>query len=284
MEVQREYTLANGVSTPSIGYGTWRTKPEAFAKECVAMALQAGYRHIDCARVYKNEAGVGEALKESRAAREELFITSKVWCADRGYETTLKAFEQTAKDLGVKYLDCYLIHWPANETDGKEYQNINNDTWRAMEELYRQGKVRAIGVSNFNARQLKALMNNADVLPMVNQIEVHPGWVPQETVSFCQNIGILVEAWSPLGSGEVLDNALLKDIAAKHDKNVGQICVRWLLEKGILPLPKSTNEQRALSNLDVFDFSLTQKEHAAIDALPVMGYSGLDSETVHFDH
>lgn len=284
MSVAKDYTLANGVVIPSVGYGTWRTKPEDFAKECVKMAVEQGYRLIDCAAVYKNEKGIGEALRQVDVPREELFLTSKVWCMDRGYEKTKAAFEKTCKDLGTDYLDLYLIHWPSNKNYDEDPVAVNASTWRGMEELYKAGRIRSIGVSNFKPHQLQSLFEHCEIRPMVNQIECHPGWYPEETVKFCQENGILVQAWSPLGSGAVLGSETLLSIAKAHGKDAGQVCIRWCLQKGINPLPKSTKAQRALSNLDVFDFTLTEEEMAAIDAMETLGYSELDSDTVLFDH
>lgn len=265
------FTMNNGRVIPCIGYGTYKTSDEE-VYNAVLSALKAGYRHIDTAAFYKNEEGIGRAIRDCGIAREELFITSKVWNTDRGYENTKRAFAATMERLGFAYLDLYLIHWPANKKQfGDEAEKINAETWKALEELYAEGKIRAIGLSNFLPHHIDELMKTAKVKPMVDQIEFHPGWAQLEVSEYCRKNDIVVEAWSPLGRKEVLDNEVLRDIGSKYGKSTAQICVRWVLQHGILPLPKTVNAKRMAENADVFDFELTGEEMKAIDELRDLG-------------
>lgn len=275
-------TLNNGIKIPCIGYGTYKTSDEE-VYDAVIAALQAGYRHIDTAAYYGNERGIGKAVRECGIAREELFITSKVWNADRGYENTKKAFAATIERLGLNYPDMYLIHWPANRKQfGDEAKRINAETWRALEELYAEGKVKAIGLSNFLPHHIEELMETAKVKPMVNQIEFHPGWAQLSVSEYCQKNDIVVEAWSPLGRRAVFDNRLLQDIGTKYGKSVAQVCIRWEMQHNIVPLPKTVTPGRMKENMEVFDFVLTQKEMEEIDALENLGGSCALPDEVEF--
>ncbi len=261
------YKLSNGVSIPCIGFGTFLT-PEDEVTLSVKAALEAGYRHIDAAAIYGNEKGVGRAIKESGVPREEIFVTSKVWNTERGYEKTKAAFQKTLDDLGLTYLDLYLIHWPANRRQfGDGAADLNAQTWRAMEDLYLEGRIKAIGVSNFWPHHLEALMKTARIMPMVDQIEYHPGWMQEAVVSYCEAHHILVEAWSPLGRSAVLQREELKEIAESHGKSAAQVCIRWEMQHGILPLPKSVTPSRIAQNADVFDFVLSEEEMKKIDTI-----------------
>ncbi len=273
--------LANGVRIPCLGFGTWQSKPEVVTT-AVKEALAVGYRHIDAAAAYGNEPEVGRGIAESGVAREEIFVTSKLWNTERGYEKTRAAFEKTLVDLSLDYLDLYLIHWPANRLQfGDEAEHINRETWRAMTELYHEGRVRAIGVSNFLPHHLEQLMDS-EVAPMVDQIEFHPGCLQAETLRFCQDNGLLVEAWSPLGSGRVLGDERLAAIAGRNGVSVAQLCLRWSLRKGVVPLPKSVTASRIAQNADVFSFEVSQADIDAIDALGEFGGAGLDPDAVEF--
>lgn len=280
--METTFTLSNGVKIPAPGFGTWQAPDGEVAVEAVKCALANGYRHIDTAAAYDNERSVGRAIAESGIDRKQLFVTSKVWNTDRGYDTTLRAFDKSLADLGLDYLDLYLIHWPATEHQFDDWQLINARTWQAMQRLYSEGRVRAIGVSNFMPHHLRPLIDEAELAPMVNQIEYHPGWTQPECVTYCKEMGIVVEAWSPLGRGRVLSNPVLEAIAAAHGKSVAQICLRWELQCGVLPLPKSVTPERIRQNIDIFDFSLTTDEMRAIDTMPPTGASGLDPDTVTF--
>ncbi|AYK65297.1 glyoxal/methylglyoxal reductase [Bacillus subtilis] len=251
--------LHNGVEMPWFGLGVFKVENGNEATESVKAAIKNGYRSIDTAAIYKNEEGVGIGIKESGVAREELFITSKVWNEDQGYETTLAAFEKSLKRLQLDYLDLYLIHWPGKD----KYK----DTWRALEKLYKDGKIRAIGVSNFQVHHLEELLKDAEIKPMVNQVEFHPRLTQKELRDYCKAQGIQLEAWSPLMQGQLLDNEVLTQIAEKHNKSVAQVILRWDLQHEIVTIPKSIKEHRIIENADIFDFELSQEDMDKIDAL-----------------
>lgn len=275
------FVLPNGVAVPCPGFGTWRMPDGPETVATVNQALSLGYRHIDTAAYYQNEASVGQALRESGLPREDVFVTSKVWNTDRGYDSTLRAFDRTMAALGLEQLDLYLIHWPAAANRFPDWQEINRQTWRALCALYRQGRVRAIGVSNFLPHHLTPLLEE-EVAPMVDQVEFHPGHQQRETVAFCQDHDILVEAWSPLDRGRVVDHPLLVQLAQQYQRTPAQICLRWCLEEGALPLPKSGNPQRTQSNRDLFSFALDPADRAAISSLPPFGGSGHDPDNIAF--
>lgn len=275
------FTLSNGTKIPCVGFGTWQTPDGETAVNSVKKAIESGYRHIDTAAAYKNEGSVGQAIKESGVAREDLFVTSKLWNSERGYEKTKAAFEQTLKELDTDYLDLYLIHWPANEKQFDNWKEINNETWRAMTELYEAGKVKAIGVSNFMTNHLEPLLES-EVKPMVNQIEYHPGHTQDGVVDLCKQYDILVEAWSPIGSGRLLEDESLKEIAEKYNKSVAQLCIRYVLQNGALPLPKSVTPERIEENTHVFDFEISDEDMKQLDSMQNIGFSGMDPNDVDF--
>ena len=276
------YTLANGIAIPCVGFGTWQVPDGDVVVSAVTSALELGYTHIDTAAAYGNEAGVGKAVRRSPGGRESVFVTSKLWNDVRGYRETLEAFDKTMERLGFDTLDLFLIHWPAPYRFRDNYRELNRETWRAFEELYRAGRVRAIGVSNFLRHHLEELMETAEIPPMVDQLEFHPGWMQQDTVSFCQQNGILVEAWSPLGSGKLLQDPQLCEIAAKYGKSTAQLCLRWALQKGILPLPKSVTPERIRQNTQLFDFVISAEDEQAIDRLSCVGRTGSDPDNAKF--
>ncbi len=280
--MENNFKLNNGVLIPSIGFGTWQIPTGETVINAIKNAIDIGYRHIDTAAVYENEKGVGLGIKESGIDRKELFVTSKVWNSERGYETTLKAFDKTLNDLQLDYLDLYLIHWPAIKKQFEKWQQINNDTWRALEELYKSGRVRAIGLSNFLPQHIKPLMKQATVLPMVNQIEYQPGYMQPECVEFCKEHNILVEAWSPLGSGKLLKNDTLQSIAKKYNKSVAQLCIKWVIQNGLLPLPKSVTPSRIKENFEVTDFTIDPKDMKIINQMVPLGTSGLHPDQIDF--
>ncbi|MDN4491920.1 aldo/keto reductase [Ureibacillus aquaedulcis] len=263
MNLQDTTTLHNGVKMPWFGLGVFKVEEGPELVNAVKSAIKNGYRSIDTAAIYGNEEGVGtgikEGIKEAGISREELFVTSKVWNSDLGYESTLSAFETSLAKLDLEYLDLYLIHWPV---EGKY-----KDAWRALETLYKQGRVKAIGVSNFQIHHLEDLMKDAEIKPMINQVEYHPRLTQKELQVFCKENGIQLEAWSPLMQGELLDNERLQEIAAKYNKSVAQIILRWDLQNGVVTIPKSTKEHRIIENADVFDFELTSDDMATIDGL-----------------
>lgn len=267
---QETYQLHNGVEIPKIGFGTWKITDPETGVQSIKDAIAAGYRLIDTAEAYGNEELVGKAIKECGLKREELFITSKASPVYLGYKNIMWIFEQTLEKLDVDYLDLYLIHWPG--IPGQE--GLNAETWKAYEELYRQGKVRAIGVSNFWKRSLAELLKTVEIVPMVNQIELHPGFPQTETVDLCRENNILVEAYSPLGSGKIFEQLEMIEFAEKYNKTVAQICLRWLVQQNIVPLPKSTTTERIVSNLQVFDFELSREDMEKIDRMEIMGCIG----------
>lgn len=263
--------LSNNIQFPPIGYGTYNMPDEETARS-VKSALLSGYRLIDGAAFYGNEKGVGKGIRESGIPREEILVTSKVWNRDRGYEKTMAAFHKTLSDLGLTYLDLYLIHWPANTKKyGISAIRENQETWRALEELYEKGLIRAIGVSNFLPHHIEEIAETAKILPMVDQLEIHPGWLQKEAVDYCRKKGILVEAWAPLGRMTMAGDVTLSSISRKYGKTPAQISLRWEIQHGILPIPKSSHVERMKQNLSVFDFALSEEEMKALDDLPPMG-------------
>ena len=266
--IERTVRLANGVEMPTIGYGTWKVENSSAGADAVAEAIGAGYRHIDGAARYENEESVGEGIKKSGIARDELFVTSKVWYTHRSYEKVLESCDTTLKDLELDYVDLYLIHWPAVAKNYENWEAVNAETWRAMEAIYRSGKAKAIGVSNFLPQHLSPLLRTAEIVPMVNQIEFRPGYPQTECTEWCLERGIVPEAWRPLGAGAALTGELMKELSEKYGKTPAQICLRWVLQHGLAPLVKSANPVRMRENLDVYDFELSAEDMARIDALP----------------
>ncbi|MFV0163042.1 aldo/keto reductase [Empedobacter falsenii] len=265
-----------------MGFGTWQLEGEKVT-EPLKIALEKGYTHIDTAAIYKNEKEIGVVLQSQNIDRKELFITSKCWNSERGYEKALAAFKQTLTDLQTDYLDLYLIHWAANETQFPDsWAALNASTWRAFEEIYTSGKAKAIGVSNFNINHLEALFDTAKIKPMVNQIEIHPGHSQPELVDFCKQNDLLVQAWSPLGSGRILENELIVSLANKYNVSVGQICINYCLAKEILPLPRSSSEKNIEANLTSDNFKLSAEDIKAIDEMPADGFSGLNPSLIEF--
>ncbi|GEL06726.1 aldo/keto reductase [Salisediminibacterium halotolerans] len=251
--------LNNGVLMPWLGLGVYKAEAGEEVKQAIHTALAAGYRHIDTASFYNNEESVGEAIRETSVPREEIFVTTKVWNDDQGYDETLRAFETSRQKLGLEVIDLYLIHWPVS---GKFV-----DTWKALEKLYAEGKIRAIGVSNFLIDDLEDLMKHTEIKPSVNQVEWHPRLVQTELQEFCQKHGIQVEAWSPLGRARLLDEPVLTELAEKHGKSAAQIILRWDLQKQIVTIPKSVTPERIKQNAAIFDFELTDEDIKKIDAL-----------------
>ena len=277
------FVLSNGVRVPALGYGTWQTPDGDVARDCVKAALEIGYRHIDTAFAYGNEVSVGEGIRLSGVKREDIFLTTKHWITDRGYEKSVAAIDASLRNFGTDYLDLYLVHWPCVEKVSAEWKEINAATWRAFEEAYKAGKIRAIGVSNYEAKHLDALAEMCEIKPMVNQIEFHPGHTQPENVKYAKEHGMLVEAWSPLGCGSVLGDARLAAIAAKYGKSVAQLCINFALANDVLPLPKSVHPDRIAQNTEVFDFEISAEDMAAISAIEGLGYSGYAPEDAPAD-
>ena len=269
----KELTLNDGNKMPLVGFGTYKST-EQEGTEAVAFALKNHYRLIDTAAIYQNEAAVGKGIKASGIDREELFITTKLWRENLGYESAKKELEKSLKKLDLDYIDLYLIHWPANAKNHDNWQKTNADTWRALEELQTAGKIKSIGVSNFWEEHLNALFQTANVIPAINQIEFHPGYWQRELVAFCKAHHIAVESWSPLARGKVLENEILKGIAQAHHQSVAKICLRWVLQHNVVVIPKSSTQDRIKENIKLFDFELTSHEMKQIDNLPQMGFSG----------
>lgn len=260
--------LNNAVEMPILGYGVFKIDSNDETAQCVRTAVQAGYRSIDTAMIYGNEEGVGKGIKECGVKREELFITTKVWNKDQGYQKTIEAFELSLKNMKLDYLDLYLIHWPV------PMKGLYIETWRALEKLYQQGKVRSIGVSNFNISHLQILISQCEIVPVVNQVELHP-WLNQtELRAFMKGKGIYAEAWSPLAQGTNMDNDILNGIAKKHSKTVAQVILRWHIQNRIIVIPKSTKAERIASNADIFNFELSLEELKKIDSLNCNGRIG----------
>ncbi|MEI5891298.1 aldo/keto reductase [Bacillus cereus] len=276
--LQSKTTLHNGVEMPWFGLGVFKVEEGPELVEAIKSAIKAGYLSIDTAAIYGNETAVGEGIRAgieaTGIAREELFITSKVWNADQGYETTIAAYEESLKKLGLDYLDLYLVHWPS---EGKY-----KDTWRALETLYKEKRVRAIGVSNFQIHHLQDVMKDAEIKPMINQVEYHPRLTQKELQAFCKEQGIQMEAWSPLMQGQLLDNETLQAIAEKHSKTTAQVILRWDLQNGVITIPKSTKEHRIIANADVFNFELTKEDMEKIDALNQNHRVGPDPDNFDF--
>lgn len=276
--LQNTTILSNGVKMPWVGLGVFKVEEGQELINAVRFAIKHGYRSIDTAAIYENEMGVGQGIqagmKESDVSREELFVTSKVWNSDLGYESTIAAYETSLNKLGLDYLDLYLIHWPV---DGKY-----KDAWRALETLYKEGRVKAIGVSNFQIHHLKELIKDAEIKPMINQVEYHPRLTQKEVQGFCQKNGIQLEAWSPLMQGQLVDHPVLENIARKYNKSAAQIILRWDLQNGVVTIPKSTKEHRMIENSMLFDFELTKEDMEQINALNQNHRVGPDPDNFDF--
>lgn len=277
-----EVRLTNGVMIPQIGFGTWQIPNGRITEESVAFALEAGYRHIDTAAGYYNEESVGAAIASSGIDRSELFVTTKLHNTDHTYEKTRVGFIKSLEALGTEYIDLYLIHWPNPVAHRHHWKEANAGSWRAMEEFYQEGLIKAIGISNFFPRHIEALMETATIAPMVNQIRLFAGSMQEELVSYCTKMGMVIEAYSPLGTGALLKSEVIAEIAQRHDRSVAQISLRYLLEKGFVILPKSIREATIVENIALFDFSLTEGDVAALDAMENIVGPVRDPDTTNF--
>ncbi|WP_413299043.1 aldo/keto reductase [Bacillus sp. 1P10SD] len=267
-------TLHNGVKMPWFGLGVYKVRQGEEALHAVKHALNAGYKSIDTAALYDNEESVGQAIKEAGIPREELFITTKVWNSDQRNDTVLEAFETSLSKLGLDYVDLYLVHWPVKE----KYK----DTWKVLETLYKEGRVKAIGVSNFNIHHLEDVMSIAEIKPMVNQVELHPLFSQPELREFCMKHEIQIEAWAPLGQGRLLDHPVLQEIASAHHKSIAQVILRWDLQNRIVTIPKSIKESRIIENANIFDFTLNESDMEKINALNENKRFGADPDNFDF--
>ncbi|WP_220740573.1 aldo/keto reductase [Leuconostoc miyukkimchii] len=286
MSLTDTYTLVNGVKIPVLGFGTWQSADGDVAYQAVKWALEAGYRHIDTAAIYGNESSVGRAIKDSGIPREELFVTSKLWNDSHSYEAARKALDVSLDKLGLDYLDLYLIHWPnpaSLKSQGEDtWKSANADTWRAFEEAYTAGKAKAIGVSNFQIHHLEELAKTQNIAPMVNQNFLNPSDQQVDLVTYNNAHNILNEAYSPLGTGKLINLPQVNDLAKKYSKSIPQILIRWSLDKGFLPLPKSTHESYIQANADVFDFSLTAEDIVSLDKLQGVAELHLNADEASF--
>ena len=265
--------LSNGVKMPMLGFGTYLIEDPTEATTAVSNALRAGYRHIDTAALYNNEESVGKAIKESEIERKDIFLTTKMWNSDHGYDKALRAFDASMNKLGLDYVDLYLIHWPKPQ---------NKETWRAFERIYREGRAKAIGVSNFHQHHLEDLFSSAEIKPMVNQVEFHPYLVQQSLVDFCKSNGIQYEAWSPLMQGKIFTVPFLQQLSIKYQRTIAQIVLRWNIEMGVVTIPKSVTWERIKSNLEIFDFNIDPEDIIKITQLDRGERVGADPDNFDF--
>ncbi|KRM78197.1 aldo keto reductase family oxidoreductase [Lapidilactobacillus dextrinicus DSM 20335] len=282
MSLTDTYTLNNGVKIPVVGFGTWQTPDGNIAESSVLAALKAGYRHIDTAAAYGNQESVGRGIRKSGIPRDEIFVTTKLWNKDHGYQAAKQAIDRSLMELGLDYLDLYLIHWPNPVDFRNRWQEMNAESWRAMEEAVQAGKIRAIGVSNFHAKHLDELLKTATIQPTVNQIFLNPSDLQPEVTAYNEAHHILSEAYSPLGTGKIFKVAELQDIAANYDKTVAQVVLRWSLQHGFLPLPKSVHPERIEENAQLFDFELSEADMKVIDGLHGQAGLAADPDTTDF--
>lgn len=276
----KQILLRDGENLPQIGLGTWQITDREIMKTVIGDAYELGYRMVDTAAAYGNEIAISKAISGLGIPRTEFVLSDKVWNTSRGFEAVQEACKKSLKKLKTDYLDIYLIHWPASMRLYDNWREINAETWRGMENLLKEGLVKHIGVCNFKKHHLIELEKTAKVMPFINQIEVHPGMLPEEVLRYCKKQGIIVEASSPLGNGQIMTEGALVEIAKKKQKSVAQICLRWEIQKGIIVIPKTIKTQRLHENIDVFDFELTDEEMQMIDKIPYCGGIGIDSDEV----
>lgn len=277
----KNIALYNGILMPEIGFGTWKAPTGEVTVEAVKAAIECGYTHIDCAAIYGNEKEVGLGIKESNVDRKNLFITSKLWNDVRGYQETIDAFNQTLSDLQLDYLDLYLIHWPRPVKYHDNYIEKNIESWKAMEDLYKQGKIKAIGVSNFKVHHMEEIMKNCEIKPMVNQIEFHPSCLEKEIRDFCKKENIVVTGYSPLANGKVFECKELVEFSEKYGVSIAQLCIRYALQHNVIPLVKSVTKERIKANLNV-NFVISDEDMEKIDKITTCGGSYKDSDNISF--
>ena len=267
------YTLSNGVKIPCVAYGTYKAKDENGA-DIISAAVEEGYRYFDTASFYETESYVAEAISRSGLPREDFFIATKLWKEEMGYEESLAACERSLKRLNTDYIDLYLIHWPKPTPDYEDWKQLDLDTWRALEKLYKEGKVRAIGVSNFLPHHLDNILENCEVKPMVDQIEYHAGYTQEATVQYCKQHGILVQAWSPISRGRIFHDVTLMELAEKYQVSVAKLALRFCIQNGIVPLPKAASRERMRENMNLFDITISDEDMNRINTIPQVGWSG----------
>ncbi len=267
------YTLSNGLKIPCMGFGTYNPQ-SGDNVEIIKNAIDVGYRYFDTASLYETERALGQAVKESGVSRESLFIVSKLWMDEMGYHEAKKAFERSLNRLQTEYLDMYLIHWPKRCEEDDEWKERSMETWLAMEELYAAGKIKGLGLSNFLPHHMEHICNNAKVMPVADQLEVHPGYLQTEALNFCRQKQVMVQAWSPLGRSKLLEAPLLLRLAAKYGKSPAQICLRFLVQKEIIPLVKASSTARMRENMDIFDFEIDREDMSLLSCMPQTAWSG----------
>ena len=266
------YILNNGVEIPCMGFGTYKAAEKNNA-DIIKMAIDAGYRYFDSASFYGTETYVAEAIEKSGIKRSEFFLTSKVWKDEMGYEETKKAFERTLENLKTDYLDLYLIHWPLPAPGYQNWKELDLATWKAMEELYHAGKIRAIGLSNFLPHHIENICKNCEVEPTVNQIEFHPGYTQEAVLRYCNEHDIRVQAWSPLGRQRVLKDVLIVELSEKYQVSPARLCLRFALQRGVIPLPKASSIERMKENQDIFSFAIEETDMYRLETMPQTGWS-----------
>lgn len=275
--MKKEYTvLSNGIKIPNLAFGTFKVN-EGDDIQIILDAIEVGYRHFDTAAFYNTEEALGKAIKKSGIPREEFFITTKVWKTSMGYKGAKKSFEESLEKLDMDYVDLLLIHWPKPDEES-DWKKIDIETWKAFEEIYKERRAKAIGVSNFLNHHMQNILDNCEIVPMVNQIEFHPGYIQKDVVDFDKEHGIVVEAWSPLGRERVLKEPLLSELAKKYGKSVAQICLVFALQMDVVPLPKSSSIERMKQNMDILDFELEKEDFEKILNMEETGWSGLDPD------
>ena len=267
------FKLNNDMKIPCVGFGTYKAA-EGNNVEVLKIAIEAGYRYFDTASFYQTEEFVGQAIRESNLPREDFFLVSKMWKDEMGYQQTKDALEKSLKRLGTDYLDIYLIHWPRPSADCENWKELDLETWRAMEELQKEGKIRGLGLSNFLPHHIKNILENGTVKPVVNQLELHPGYMQQAAVQYCKEHGIQMQAWSPIGRRRILEDGLILELAGKYQVSPAQLCLRFLLQNDIIPLPKSSSMERMKQNMDLFHFEISEEDVSRLATMPQAGWSG----------
>ena len=267
------FKLNNDMKIPCVGFGTYKAA-EGNNVEILKTAIESGYRYFDTASFYQTEDFLGQAIRESNLPREDFFLVSKMWKDEMGYQQTKDALEKSLKRLGTDYLDIYLIHWPRPSADCENWKELDLETWRAMEELQKEGKIRGLGLSNFLPHHIKNILENGTVKPVVNQLELHPGYMQQAAVQYCKEHGIQMQAWSPIGRRRILEDGLILELAGKYQVSPAQLCLRFLLQNDIIPLPKSSSMERMKQNMDLFHFEISEEDVSRLATMPQAGWSG----------